>query len=179
MAAPLTIHTDLPTPQPAWIKASFVYGPTTTIREPLPCEVLAVSSYPGQSITFRVLIQDTGSLFDFVPPHVLNVLKQPDMVQLELSDLVPFNNPTGNVSVTKCLHLPAEVDCWFRSKNLWLKGTYLCNVDWYEGNNNANLVLLENGQIGFIPNHKMIFGSTSTSRQLPKFVEVPDSWKVG
>jgi hypothetical protein len=47
-------------------------------------------------------------------------------------------------------------------------------MDWYRGNDLLHCIILDNGQIGFFPSHKISFGLT----QLPDFKKLRQEWKV-
>mgnify|MGYP000952064791 CR=1 FL=1 len=125
-----------------------------------PCTVFAVSSYKGHYPTFKILLKN-GSLFDYIPAHALLVGTTSPVHNLTLGDLCYFKacpdmNITVNVHATLAGSFCKRV-CWMPRTAAWINITqYICTIDWFQDNHNAHLVVLENGQVAFVPNHKVL-----------------------
>jgi hypothetical protein len=143
-----------------------------------PCRILAVSSYPGHSLTFQILL-DNGSLFSYVPPHRLRFDTSNEEIQtrLDLKDLVYFDCPDDVVEVIELDSLPAHCRAYFVNRDLWMDATHLFTIDWPLGNHLLHAVGLENGQLALLPSHKVLFGSKVTDT-LPPYKKLHATWTV-
>jgi hypothetical protein len=132
----------------------FLYGeydlPQTLKEEDLtPAQVIGISSYTQQPLTFHLLIED-AYLYSDVPACMI------------------FQKPCSPIKLTETLcpgysinHFVFEsfknkkLAAYDKGLNIWVQGLYLCSIDFYEDNELLHLVRLDRGQYGFFPNHKV------------------------
>jgi hypothetical protein len=175
-SGPQLVHAEIP-PIKTEIRAEYLYDLDPT-REGqfLPCTAFAVSSYPGHAPTFKVLLED-GGLFSYIPPTaLLDRGKAAGQVMLDLRDLAYDNCASGEICVSRFTALAGRLQAFFKHRNLWLAGEYLCTIDWYMENNLTHLVALENGQYAFVPSHKAKF--QDGERALPELRKLHVEWKL-
>jgi hypothetical protein len=171
---PAHVHAEIP-PLALTVKKELLYGGDARfVGQRLGCRAFAVSSYVGSTPTFKILIDD-GAVFSYVPPSAL-FHRDPAPPELALSDLVYANCPSGDFCVHHFSALAGEVHAYFKHKGLWLKGRYQLTLDWYEGNDLLHLVLLDNGQLAFLPHHKLKFGDHEEGFE--PYKKLRAGWKV-
>lgn len=152
------VHVDIPHLSLS-VKKSLLYGGDPRFDgEWVSCRAFAFSSYPGSAPTFQVGLDD-GAVFSYVPPSGLCDLALQTDLELSLADLVYHNCADGDVAVTTFSGLVGPVLCFFKHRDLWLAGSYRFTVDWYRGNDLLHCVSLANGQVAFLPSHKIKFGA--------------------
>jgi len=134
----------------------------------------AVSSYPGDALTMQVLLED-GSLFSYLPLHALSH-RQVREPRLELSDLVYRNCPGAHIAVSVHPYLEGALSCYFRKRDVWLGGSYVCTIDWPADNEQFHLCALENGQYAALPNHKVKF--KNGPRSFADYRKLHATWKT-
>ena len=139
-------------------------------NEDMECEIIAINSYPGEAITFSIIVD--GSLYDYISPCDLRVetVKEGSDVVLSLKDLVYNNNPSENFIVYKSKYFAEHnVHCYFKEANKWMIAEYILSIDWYLDNDKRHLVILPNEQLAFVPNHKIkLNGDTSFNPDFKK-----------
>lgn len=170
------IHADVP-PFPCHVRQEILYGGDPSRAGALvPCTVFSLSSYPGQSPTFQIRLDD-GAVFSYVPPSALldpRIRREPELV---LHDLVYHNCPDGDIVVSAHQGLVGPVSCFFKHHDLWMSGTYRFTVDWYRGNDLLHCIALDNGQIAMLPNHKLKFGPDHAPGFAP-YKKMRNNWQV-
>lgn len=140
----------------------------------VPCEIIAFSSYKGHAPTFQIVI-NKSSIFSYVPPHLLFTQKD-TKTKLELCHLVYHNCPDYEFSVNKIDYLlDKNINVLIKNLNVWITGKYLWTVDWYQGNDLLNAIHLSNGQICFMPFHKI---SLTAVDDLPKYKKLHREWSI-
>lgn len=176
------LHVDIPSPIKCLVNTSVFYDmKTLPLGKPAwtPCVLFAMSSYEKSVLTFKVMVEENGALFDFVPVHMLKSNGKAEVgILLELSDLVSSKiceSMNITVHVHQLLTNKKKMQCFFKDRGIWLTGRYHCTVDWYDANENAHLVELENGQFALMPNHKCVVGD---KRELPDYVKLQQDWKL-
>jgi len=124
----------------------------------VPCLLVGVTSYKGSVPTFQI-VAEGNSLFSYVPPHLVSTAtKQPDFTY-SLKELVYHNCPDPEFSVSTLDFLKErQLAIFLRGPKVWVNGAYLFTLDWYTGNDLLHAVQLSNGQIGFVPQHKILLG---------------------
>lgn len=169
----MNVHADIPAFS-AHVLSEFLYDMDPTFQgKTEPCTVFAVSSYKGHYPTFKILLKN-GSLFDYIPAHALLVGTTTPVHSLTLGDLCYFKacpdmNITVNVHATLAGPFCKRV-CWMPRTAGWVNITqYICTIDWFQDNHNAHLVVLENGQVAFVPNHKVLFLTKPTEDKVLVF----------
>lgn len=176
----MEVHCNIPNIK-GYVREEFLYDMDEKhIGHYKSCVIYAISSYKDHALTFKILLED-GGLFDYIPPHALTMEVLDTNLQLSLKDLtcgkVCPDFPIA-VSVFTALKEAPRPYCFFHKKNLWLRAReYVCTVDWYTDNENANIVVLENGQIALVPNHKILFTDVCP-KELPSYKKLHATWKA-
>lgn len=172
------INYDLPARIKGYISNKYLYDMDETKTGATACEIIGFSTYAGHAITLIVMLED-GSVFWYLPFNAFNVYEYSNTTSLDLQSLIYHNCPEGKCSVTKLNNLPTEVSVFIRNGigRGWWKGEYLATIDWYEGNDLLNLVLLDNGQLAALPNHKLKFGERAT-QSFKDYKKLHATWKV-
>ena len=170
------VHVDIPHLALSVRKEVVYGGDPKHAGEFLSCRAFAFSSYPGSAPTFQICLDD-GAVFSYVPPSALFDLARRRDPELSLADLVYHNCADGDVAVTTFSGLTGEVLCFFKHRDLWLKGEYRFTVDWYRGNDLLHCVTLENGQVAFLPSHKIKFARGAAPGFQP-YKKMRNEWRV-
>lgn len=170
------IHYDLPQAISGFVDRQLLFDLDSDIDGTIPCQIFSLAAYPQEALTFQILLKD-GSLFSYVPLHLLYHKPLEAAEPLELADLVYHNCHDSFV----CLHRfellgHDSVNCFFKHKNLWLTGEYLFTVDWYRGNDLLHFIELHTGQFALLPNHKIKF--LNGEPQFQPFKKLHATWKV-
>lgn len=177
-AAPVDarVHVEVP-PIRGWVAAEFLYnGNPERVGQFVEATAFAVSSYPGDAPTWKVLLAD-GSSWDYIPPHAFTTV--PARARLSMADLAHANCPAAEVCVQRFDALAGPVHVCFlkgRAEPLWRRGRYLFTIDWFTKNESANVVEVEGGEIAFVPNHKLLFGGQEGL--LPAYQKMRATWRV-
>ncbi len=183
------IHENIPAFN-AQIEKKYLYDMDETYANMyIPCTVFSIASYKGDALTFQILLED-GSVFSYIPLNA--ILKKQNHLnkdnedkrekdgikkdRLELSDLVYKNCPGEDITVADFNHLHGRVDAYFKQKNLWLEGEYICTIDWPRENELFHLIGLENNQYAALPNHKIKFKTGIRSFQ--DYKKLHQEWRV-
>jgi hypothetical protein len=154
------IHAEI-APLSLEVRKSLLFGNDPRYESDwVPCRAFVFSSYPGSAPTFQILLAD-GAVFSYVPPHHLRVPSSSPAdaarMVLELRDLAYHNCPDGDVVVNAFPELKGTHLALFKHREQWLHVEYAFTVDWYRGNDLLHCVLVENGQVAFLPHHKIKF----------------------
>lgn len=171
------VHADI-VPIKCQLRAEYLYDMDMShAGELVPCTLFAVTAYKGESLTFKVLLED-GTVFSYIPPSALvHMHKEQTEPQLALAELVYHNCPDGKFCMNTFGVLPGHpVNAFFKGRNIWMKADYLFTVDWYEGNDLLHFIALENGQYAFLPHHKVKFRDGARSFQ--PFRKIHSKWIV-
>jgi hypothetical protein len=173
---PQRVHAEIP-PLKTHVRAEYLYDMDPAhIGEVVPCWAFAVSSYEGSVLTFEVLL-DNGSMFSYMPPTALiDPARARGQEVLDLKDLASVNCPSGDICVHRYRALEGTVQGYFKQRDRWLAGDYLCTIDWYQNNQLVHLIALENGQYALLPSHKVLFGDGT--RVLPGYRKMHSVWQV-
>ena len=170
------IHYDLPQPIPAFVDRKLLFDLDFEISGILPCQICSLATYPQEALTFQILLED-GSLFSYVPLHLLYHKPLKSSQALELSDLVYHNSPDATLCIHRFELLSREVvNCFFKRQQFWLVGNYLFTIDWYWGNDLLHFIQLQNGQFALLPSHKVKF--LNGEPQFQPFKKLHATWKV-
>ena len=170
------IHYDLPQPIPGFVDRKLLFDLDPEISGILPCQIFSLASYPQEALTFQILLPD-GSLFSYVPLHLLYHKPPETQFLLELNDLLYHNSPDSVLCIHRFEWLNQDrVNCFFKRQQLWLNGDYLFTVDWYCGNDLLHLIRLQNGQFALLPSHKVKF--LNGEPQFQPFKKLHATWKV-
>ena len=144
-----------------WIKQSYFYNLDQTKTEYERCEIFAVSSYINEYLNINVKILSNGGLFHDLPIYSAKTNKETNN-EIEYGKLVYHKCPSNNITVNEFKYLSGK--CWVYFKE-WYRGEYHSTIDWFENNQNAHLISLENGQFCCMPSHKVLF-----TDKIPEFL---------
>jgi hypothetical protein len=170
------VHAPLPS-LPLFVQKEVLYGgDPRVVGEVVPCRAFSFSAYPGSAPTLQVLLED-GAVFSYLAPPVLRWRQTLNDPVLDLDDLVYHPCPDGDVVVERFDALDVELLCFFKRRDLWLKARYGFTVDWVEGNDMLHFVLLENGQVAFLPHHKIKFGGDGAPGFQP-YKKLRNTWQL-
>lgn len=173
------VHANLD-PIKAYLREDVLYDmDLAKVNSYVKCIIYGISSYPGSVPTFQIMVGGE-SLFAYIPPHLLSI-KEPQQGKVwehfywNLSDIVYHNCPEAEFSVSKMdLLTTKSVLVFINSAKVWKQGVYLFTMDWYRGNDLLHCIALDDGQIGFFPNHKLSYGE---KKFLP-YLKMHREWKV-
>lgn len=169
------IRYDLPEPIKGFIAEKYLYDMDETKQNWIPCRVFAVDVYPGEALALTILLND-GSVFNYLPLDAFSVKKTTDIIPY--TDLVYNNCVSGAVAIKAHQMLKSQPVCaYLKRSQTWIDATYLCSIDFYESNDLLNLVVLENGQLAALPNHKLKFGKDAP-RNFTQYRKLHSTWKV-
>jgi hypothetical protein len=180
-ARPARVHADI-APLALTVDRPLLHGgdPQYTGQR-VACTAFAFSSYPGSVPTFKIVLPD-GAVFSYVAPSALRApaARASDEPELALDDLVYHACPSGDVVVSVFAALAGDVLCYFKKRDRWLAGTYRFTVDWYTGNDLLHCVTLANGQIAFLPHHKIKFaaGQHALTPGFAPYKKLRVEWKL-
>ncbi len=151
------------------VKESFLYNGDLTKTDLIPAEIVGISSYKNQAITFHVLINGQYLYSDL--PITSFCSKQ--TTAMDLSDLCYSNCESLPIDVFKLNFNTVEVK--FKNQNIFICGEYILSIDFYEGNDLLHLILLNNGNFCLMPNHKVNFGN---KQQLSDYKKNKQTWII-
>ncbi len=159
----------------AYIEEKYLYDMDPFRKAILPCEVLAVSAYMGQSLTFTVMIN--GAMFANIPVFALR-WKDNEITGGIADENIAFKNcPDKNIDVfvldKLCYNKPI---CFVRQNAEWYPAnSYILTVDFYDDNELLHLMMLDNYQLGWFPNHKINWDG---KRELPNYKKLKQNWNI-
>jgi hypothetical protein len=171
-----SVHIDIP-PIKTYVAKKFLYGMDEAFNGQWErCKIFAVSSYKTEALTVKAVLCANGGVFDYLPLHAFSQTQQES--ELGLNDLCYHACPSWNIAISVHDELKKQ-PCWswFKKVNKFVKGSYHCTVDWFDANTNVNIVLLENGQIASVPNHKCLFVVKEPDK-LPDYRALHSTWKI-
>jgi hypothetical protein len=125
------------------------------------CEIIGVSTYINQPITFTILIEKSW-LYSNIPINWLFHNKNIDDIDVKFDNLRGINCPKLEIDyfiLNKLNDVKVNID------NKWVSGFYKCSFDFYSDNELLHLISLYNGQFGLFPNNRLSFNK----EELPKF----------
>lgn len=168
------INYSLPSPIKGYVREKFLYDMDATKTGYIPAKVIGFSSYPGHALTLTVLLDD-GSLFCYLPFDAFTTKQNATIYFYDV--LVYHNCPEGELAVSVLDTLPEDVHVFLKKANAWVSGKYVATIDWYTGNDLLHLVLLSNGQLAAMPNHKVKFGA-SAPKEFPAYKKIHQEWVI-
>ena len=166
-----SIHFEIPKLS-VILRKEYLYDMFDKGGEYVPAELFAVSSYPGDALTFDAMV-DGKYLFHYLP---VNAFAVSPCNKKTLVESCYFNCPSGDLAVTKFTNLSK---CRVFSKNKYQigSGTYQMTFDWYNDNELCHLVALDEGNLVLVPSHKLVF-SEKSFEALPDYKKLHSSWRV-
>ncbi len=170
------IHYDLPKVISGFVDRKLLFDLDDQTHGILPCQIFSLATYPQEAPTVQILLED-GSIFSYVPLHLLYHKLPESNDLLELNDLVYHNCPDSTLCIHRFEHLSHDVvNCFFKHKQRWLVGDYQFTIDWYCANDLLHFMQLQNGQFALLPNHKVKF--CNGDRHFQSFKKLHATWKV-
>ena len=162
-----------------WVDSA-VFRDMQAESEWVKAKVFGITCLPGRVPTFEILTSE-GYVFSDVPPHLVRWREKVED-PLPLESLV-YNNC---LSQTFCLSAFAALRerrayAYFRKEERYLAASYWFSLDFYQDNNWFHCMLLDNGQISFVPSHKLVFpsaGELPDGHQFPKFKKLRQEFVV-
>jgi hypothetical protein len=157
-----TLNYELPEKIECYVHDSILFD-DDTLRTVTKGKIVALNLYKNEAATFTVLLHN-GSLFDYIPPHLIEFENQINE-KMSLKDLVYNNNISETFTVDKYdfikkSELKGTLFCLFKELNGWVKvKKYILTIDWLYDNDKRHLVILENNNIAFVPNHKILINA--------------------
>ncbi len=140
-------------------------------------QVIGLCSYEKELPTLKILM-DNGAVFDYLPFDAFCIEPQGGL-NLDRARLTPFLCPAHDLTIQDFEILKGKgINAFIPDENgvrVPVSGNYICTVDWPEGNESGNLVILHNGQLALIPNHKILFGDDK--KTLPPYKKIRQTWK--
>jgi hypothetical protein len=172
-----SVHAELPTTT-VWVNENIFYNLTKDTDNWVKCKLFGITCLPGRVPTFEILTEQ-GYVFSDIPPHMIRLHETTS--PLALSDLVYNNCLSEEFSLTQFKELENKfAHVFFKNKNIYLKGQYWFSLDFYKNNNWYHCLKLENGQIAFIPSHKIVFTNSPDidSHTFPQYQKLRIEFKV-
>lgn len=138
------------------VHESFLYDGDPNRKECLDAEVIGVSSYLGQTLTFHVLV-GKSYLYSDLPVNSFSTSRTKPR---DLKVLCYSNCRSLPIDVFK---LKAdEVTVYLKDLDAYENGRYVLSIDFYEGNDLSHLIHLDTGEFCLMPNHKINFNGGRT-----------------
>lgn len=145
-------------------------------------KVFGLTCLQGRVPTFEILTSE-GYVFSDVPPHLIR-WKEPDAIDegYPLSSLVYNNCLSSNFSLSAFAALgERKAYAYLKAEGKHEGAQYWFSLDFYENNNWYHCVKLDNGQVAFIPSHKLVFpsnGILAADHSFPKYQKLRHEFKV-
>lgn len=175
-----SVHAGLET-MTVWVKEDIFFDLETNTDKWVKCKLFGITCLAGRVPTFEILTAD-GYVFSDIPPHMIRWKESPDSVQYELQDLIYNNCLSEDFVVSEFAELKSRVAYVFlKGQKQYLQGQYWFSLDFYKNNNWYHAMKLENGQIAFIPSHKIVFstdGKLKENHEFPKYKKLRKEFKV-
>ncbi len=173
-----SVHQAPPHPLRVLVRAQYLYDMAPE-KEGLFEEgmVTEVSSYVGSVPTFSVLLNN-GAVFSYLPPHAI-VTREGSGPYIDAQDLAPFECPSDYMEVSAHPTLGVlRAHVTFPRTGEQRIGQYLMTLDWVTGNDLAHVILLNNGQLAIVPQHKVLFKDGELPGELPPYKKLRKTWHV-
>ena len=141
------------------------------------CEIMGISAYLHQPLTFHILIEKKF-IYSNIPIVALSLIAiNPITSKIPNDILSHVNCPDINIEL---IHFDILKDkkasCFFKKLNKWFAiDNYYFAIDFYEDNEFLHFVSLENGQFALIPNHKLNLGGETT---LVSYKKCRQDWSI-
>lgn len=175
-----SVHASLETTT-VWVKEDIFFDLEQNTDNWLKCKLFGITCLEGRVPTFEVLTQD-GYVFSDIPPHMIRFTENSNKPQYSLEDLVYNNCLSEDFVVSEFKELTARTAyVLFKSTGEYVKAQYWFSLDFYKNNNWYHCMKLENGQVAFIPSHKIVFsadGQLKPDHKFPKYKKLRKVFKV-
>ncbi len=156
-------------PIKALVHERFLYDGDESKTGYASAEIIGISSYLGQALTFHALI-DGQYLYSDLPVSAFTAKKTKPR---ELKDLCYSNCESLPIDAFRLPFDKAMV--YFKERKEWESGTYLLSIDFYEGNDLSHLVRLDTGELCLMPNHKISCGG---EKQLADYKKCRTTFRI-
>lgn len=166
-----SIHFEIPT-SPITIRKEYLYDLKSGHGEYVQGKLFAISSYPGHTITFKVLVEDKY-IYSYLP---ITALTGKRCEQMSLKESCYFNCPSGELTWTVFESL-TRCQVFKRDGSFLDSGRYIMTLDWHNDNELGHLIELDGGNVVMWPSHKIVF-SDNKEDKLPDFKKLHAEWKV-
>ncbi len=138
-----------------WVKQDIFYDLETNTDEWVKCKLFGLTCIKDRVPTFEIMTED-GYVFSDIPPHMIR-WQLTDDVQFDLKDLVYNNCLSEQFCISEFPELKARYAFVFlKEQKQYIKGSYWYSLDFYQNNNWYHCIKLDNGQIAFMPSHKIV-----------------------
>ncbi len=180
MNGKFSINAELPT-KTVWVNQDVFYNLKEMNLPLMKCKLIGITCNKGLVPTFQILTPD-GYLFSEVPPHFIFTKDvNPKENLLDLKDLVYNNCLSNDFAISSFPELKSQSSLvYFKNQLKYINAEYWFSLDFYNDNNWFHCMLLDNGQIAFIPSHKIIFKSCLDVKQheFPKYEKLRTFFQV-
>lgn len=174
------VHAELPK-MTVWVKEDIFFDLETQTDNWIKCTVFGITCLTGKVPAFEILTPD-GYLFSDIPPHMIKWNQSSDATQFTLIDLVYNNCLSEHFAISQFPELENRVAfVYLKNKKEYIKAQYWFSLDFYKDNNWFHCMKLDNGQIAFIPSHKIIFsvnGELAKGHVFPQYKKLRHTFKV-
>lgn len=158
------------------INKGFLYNLEEHNGEWTKARIIGLTSYPGDSLTIHVVVEESGAIFSYMPLHSVRH-KNVDLPQYDYNVLdYEFCHDPNMVSV-EFEHLShSDLTAYIKDEDGDLIGysaEYVCTLDWPDDNYLQHFVKLGNGQFAAVPNHKIL---VNREGELPKYKKLRYRW---
>lgn len=175
-----SVHASLETIT-VWVKEDIFFDLETNSNQWIKCKLFGLTCLEGRVPTFEVLTSD-GYVFSDIPPQMIRFKENSEDSQYVLEDLVYNNCCSDDFVISEFNELKSRIAyVFFKSKGEYVKAQYWFSLDFYKNNSWYHCMKLENGQIAFIPSHKIVFssdGNLKPDHQFPKYKKLRKVFKV-
>jgi hypothetical protein len=162
-------------PFKAYIEEKYLYDMDPTKHRVLTCQVVAVSAYEGQTLTFTVIVRD--AMFANIPIWALRWKETSILTRIADKHLGFLNCPNKDIDVFTIEYVGyMKPTCFIKGLNEWYRVEgYIFTVDFFNDNELLHLVMLENYQFAWLPNHKINWAG---KEELPDYKKLKQNWNI-
>lgn len=154
------------------VHESYLYDGDKTKTDLIKAQVIGVSTYLNQPLTFHILI-DKQWIFSDLP--ITSFISSYNENKYNLKDLSSIECSTLEIDVFILDTFKNKNICiYFKEYQTWEIGEYLMSFDFYTGNELLHLIKLDNGQFSLTPNHKINWENIN---DLPKYKKNRTIWR--
>jgi hypothetical protein len=175
-----SVHASLPT-QTIWVKEDIFYNMEQSTDKWVKAKVFGLTCLTGKVPCFEILTSD-GYVFSDIPPHMIRFSQPDETKQYELQDLVYNNCLSEDFCISELDELKSRnAHVFLKDQQTYIKGQYWFSLDFYKNNNWYHCLKLSNGQVAFIPSHKIVFSDNQLpleNHQFPKYKKLRLEFKV-
>ena len=175
-----SVHAPLE-PLTVWVNSAAFYNMEGENHPWVKAKVFGISCLKGRVPCFEIITAE-GYVFSDIPPHFVRFQQTASPIEYPLSSLV-YNNALSTQFTLS--HFP-ELACrqayvYFKDENQYMAARYWFSLDFHENNNWYHAMKLDNGQISFIPSHKIIFpenGKIPENHMFPAYKKLRKNYSV-